>query len=1112
MKLEKRLLFSLLFSCLFLLNAQDLKRKHWKSLHDQGLKFYKQDSFEQAHALLKDAFTIAQLYDINKDKYGSSLYYYYKVNIATNNFNLIDSLTLTQKLIDFSEHLRANKRIAYSKKIGTVADLMMHNGKFKAATALYKKRKDDLEKEGLVTDSIYAKTLYGLGKSYIGTGEHYTMAKTYLEQALDLIYSLPSIEALQPNAIRLELMLCYHRLGEITESKKIIQKALDASIAKSGKISKGHGILLSKIGINYFDLGLYKDAYNSESRAVKIFEEISYKHYDYMVANYYLGYLEEYLNNNYLVAIDNYKIAKHYYETENKTDDQIFAAILGRIALNYDKIGDYENAIKFCKQALSAPAISEKTKSIRLMDLGYFYYNMGQYALAHRTYEDALTAMKISHDDSHSEYAKLLNNIGKLYFEENNFEEALAYFETALTKIKAHKNHSEEKWHDFYSYFLNDYAKTLFEMGKTEESIKLLKKNLDYFDSNDKPKNEAYFNRKYSLAKAYNLLGNYNDALPLIKEATENLGKMLGKDHVDYGNFLKTLSETYFGLGNNDKGVATLEASNTVFISQVDKIFRFSSENEKQAFLKMLTRNFNQMQSIATHTKVNHHGLNAVNLNNQLMLKGLLLNNSKDITFKLKSLNDEEINNKIKTYRILKSKFSKLITQYDSKRKQDLDSLKLLLNAKEVELVRLYTTNFKDGISLQRDWKRIKDRLKPDEVAIEFSHFNLTKDNKLSDEVMYVAYLIRPLVEFPKLILLFKESELKQLKFKKTNDQLYSNSALYQLIWKPLSEHLKNTSKIYYAPSGMLNEISYAAIYDGEDALINRYNLVQLSSTYKLFEAAAPLRKTSTLLIGGITYDYALQKDNKSSTAMAAKQSFLDNMAFSQSRGTKNRGESWEYLEGTSQEVDNLNKLLKTNKTEVAVLTTTEATEANFKSISGNSPNLIHIATHGFFFENLNRDRSQESNLSTEDNYRLAFDPLLRSGLIMAGANYAWKHNNYPPGEEEDGILTALEISNLDLSNTDLVVLSACKTGLGDIDGSEGVYGLQRAFKMAGVDKLIMSLWEVPDAETAIFMKTFYNNWLEGTAIRDAFNNTQRQLYNRYKSEPHKWAAFVLFE
>ncbi|BAO77700.1 CHAT domain-containing protein [Winogradskyella sp. PG-2] len=194
----------------------------------------------------------------------------------------------------------------------------------------------------------------------------------------------------------------------------------------------------------------------------------------------------------------------------------------------------------------------------------------------------------------------------------------------------------------------------------------------------------------------------------------------------------------------------------------------------------------------------------------------------------------------------------------------------------------------------------------------------------------------------------------------------------------------------------------------------------------------------------------------------------------------------------------------------VSVWESDNASEKQFKNLSGQSPNLIHIATHGFFFEN-----SEKSKTSIDDEvsniYRSSKDPLLRSGLILSGANQAWGNNNFY-SDNEDGILTAMEIANLDLSNTSIVVLSACETGLGDINGSEGVYGLQRAFKMAGVDTLIMSLWQVPDKETAIFMETLYKNWTKNNTIRAAFIETQRNLSRKYKDDPFKWAAFVLLE
>jgi CHAT domain-containing protein len=231
----------------------------------------------------------------------------------------------------------------------------------------------------------------------------------------------------------------------------------------------------------------------------------------------------------------------------------------------------------------------------------------------------------------------------------------------------------------------------------------------------------------------------------------------------------------------------------------------------------------------------------------------------------------------------------------------------------------------------------------------------------------------------------------------------------------------------------------------------------------------------------------------------------------------------WKNLSGAKEEIHNLQNLFNTPSIDVQFVQGNAATEEVFKGLSGKSPKVIHIATHGFFFKNQYSTQTKEevSNSPKKVNpffrdmylnqYEIALNPLLRSGLILAGGNYAWQYGDNPY-EAEDGILTALEISNLDLSNTDLVVLSACETGLGDVESSEGIYGLQRAFKMAGVNSIIMSLWQVPDKETAEFMTNFYENWLSNQSARQAFKTTQLQMAKKYRTEPEKWAGFVYFE
>jgi len=243
--------------------------------------------------------------------------------------------------------------------------------------------------------------------------------------------------------------------------------------------------------------------------------------------------------------------------------------------------------------------------------------------------------------------------------------------------------------------------------------------------------------------------------------------------------------------------------------------------------------------------------------------------------------------------------------------------------------------------------------------------------------------------------------------------------------------------------------------------------------------------------------------------------------------------------------VNSIEKIMQTSGIHTTLKKGYFATAGSFKNIGANnnaSPRILHIATHGYFFPDpdqtisaggrMARDSATSEGTAKavsnkpkqefetkEPAFKISDHPMLRSGLIMAGGNAAWQGKQNLDGKE-DGVLTAYEISQMNFSNTELVVLSACETGLGDIQGNEGVYGLQRAFKIARVKYLIMSPWQVPDKQTSLLMTTFYKKWLEAEghdkgwnkmSIPDAFHAAQIELRN-IGLDPYQWAGFVLIE
>jgi CHAT domain-containing protein len=453
----------------------------------------------------------------------------------------------------------------------------------------------------------------------------------------------------------------------------------------------------------------------------------------------------------------------------------------------------------------------------------------------------------------------------------------------------------------------------------------------------------------------------------------------------------------------------------------------------------------------------------------------------------------------------LKKEISKLYSTEISKRKKNPEELEQQANSIEKNLVKK-SQIISDFEKIQNlNWEKVKNSLHPDEAAIEFIRF---AEGKKNDTTIYCALIITPGSKQPEMIQLFYEKDLEFiLGTNNKNNLSYINSIygtnqntserLYRLIWQPIEKYLDGIKTVYYSPDGLLHKISFSSIGKDKDLfLCDNYSLHRLSSTGKvaLPESFNMGKDITAGIFGGIEY---------SADSTTEK--------------------IWNYLPGTKTETDKIEYIFKSKKIKTNYLCGKKAGEKEFKETAGNC-HLLHIATHGFFYPEPVYIKNEEEKKNEISGTQLTFrggtsgfgvwqfvmnkNPLMRSGLVFAGANKVW---NQPfAGEGEDGVLTALEVSQLDLQKTQLVVLSACETGLGEIRGSEGVYGLQRAFKMAGVKFLIMSLWQVPDKETSEFMTLFYEKLLFTKDVRKSFNETQTEMRKKY--DPFCWGAFVLIE
>lgn len=500
---------------------------------------------------------------------------------------------------------------------------------------------------------------------------------------------------------------------------------------------------------------------------------------------------------------------------------------------------------------------------------------------------------------------------------------------------------------------------------------------------------------------------------------------------------------------------------------------------------------FSEIQFVNYLLKNANNDLSKKAIEASLLTKNLTLNISGNILNQLRNLENDYVTKRIEVYTELA--YLQLYLMDVLNKKGDEESLKEIqghekqLNESYAELISSYFENHSEKLITPINHDDFK--LGVNSIFIDYSRIKDT-ENKYS----YLAYIYSNKWSQPQIVFIateesinsiLQQGNLKNLSYNtRGSEGTNINNAsigkeLYSLLWKPLLPYVENSLEINFSLSGVLNKIPMATLQDEDGKLLlEKFKLHQLSNASSLLSTTKvePVFQNSTIY-GGINYD---------------------------TQYTLNLKNSFGYLPGTKQEAFAIKSIIPT----ATIITEKNASETNFRNLTGKSPSVLHLATHGFYF-----DYNKNPEGAFGSNFKTATNPLKRTGLLLADGNEGI-NSIYQSGQEQqtDGVLTSLEIAYMDLRETDLVVLSACETGLGDIDGAEGVFGLQRAFKMAGVDLLLMSLWEIPDDETKEFMTYFYQESLSQKDVRQSFRNTQLHMKNLYQDQPEKWAAFILVE
>ena len=944
--------------------------------------------------------------------------------------------------------------------------------------------------------TVTSDSLSSIGKKYLAKQDYKNAVIFFKETAETEKKTLGESHIFYGNTNNSISFLQYY-LGNYEEAIEYGTKALEITGRIVGKESADYITLLNNLAISYSALGQYNEAVRLGTEALNLNKKIyGKKHLEYATS---LGNLAM-----YNASLGNYAEAVRL-ETEtlqirekilgNKHPD--YATSLNNLASYNSSLGNYAEAIRLATEALKIQEVAlgkeHPDYATSLNNLAGYNSSLGNYSESIRLETKALKIKEKLLGKEHPVYAILLNNLAVYNSSLGNYAEAVRVATEAL-QIQE-KVFGKE--HPDYARSLSNLAECYSDLGNYAEAIQLATEALQIRERVLGKGHPDYATSLSNLAGYYFDIGNHTEVIRLENEALQIREKVFGKEHPDYALSLFFLA-VYYKLSNNADAIKYCIEATEALAGIVRRTFADLTARERNMFWDKYKAWFEEtIHSIAYDMPSDSLAENGYN--GALMAKGLLLNSEMELSTLLKESGDSEVANIYNSLKNLRLQINKLYEMPVAERPLDTDSLERAAQGLERRLVQRSKVYGDYTANLVIDWKQVRQRLGDGEMAVEFVSFPLR-----GDSVMYAAYCLRKDMPSPKMVPLFEERQLTGL-----NKGLYlSSDALYNLIWKPLESEMEGVKTVYFAPSGELYNLPIENLPVGEGTYnsdIRGYR--RLSSTRQLALRRNGVEVAKAAVYGGLKYDTdTVTLANDSRKYRTAEPVQWSSRAVADSLNLR---DGVYELPATKIEAEDIGKTLETAKINTELYTDTIGTEASFKALSGSGVNALHIATHGFYWTE--REAVQLDNLAflnTDMPTVVQEDKALtRSGLLFAGANTALKGLPLPEGVE-DGVLTAKEIAGMDLRRLDLVALSACQTGLGEITG-DGVFGLQRGFKKAGANALLMSLWKVDDTATQLLMTQFYKNMLSGMGKYEALAAAQkylRELEVEVKVKPEKTA------
>jgi len=831
-----------------------------------------------------------------------------------------------------------------------------------------------------------------------------------------------------------------------------------------------------------------------------------------------------YLKRSYRLAEFNLNAARDAYIALSLESDPVYLKTLGTLCLLYNDMGRFDQALKMAEQTAGSwkeeYGAGSKGYLSAMHNRAVILMNLGQFSAAEKSFLNLRDQIQHSEGEHSMPTAILHNNLAILYLKLGRMEAAAEMIQKTISiadqalKEKSgtyiqlltnqaliyQQNHSYDKAEQTYLK-AKDLQESRLKLNRTSDpDYAHLLSNMAalYMYKNDLGKAENYLKEsleiqvnkygavfpevaaiQYELGNLYLLKKDWTSAKSNYNTAYASRVKLFGESHPTTIQSLYGLSVAEWYTGDVGLAKQHLETVLDVSLGFANDFFGSMSEVEKTSYWDQIQPYFLTYYNFAAKAKVPSDYLSKL-FQYRTATKGILLSSTTKLKSTIQLSNDPKL---ISLYQQWVDQKKSLAVYYSLSRKElqnqriNLDSLEEAANQTERTLSErsgLFNASMSQQLSVSVE--DIQAKLKAGESLVEIIQYPIL-DGFLSKESGYMAVVIQP-NKSAQLVILPEGNELDSRNYASYKNLIrlkVTDKSSYEKFWQPIDQLLSENADVYLSTDGIYHQVNISTLLIPDAGyVVDKYTIHLLGHPRHLLEEEQRSRPMQNAFLLGYP-DYG-----------------TDNIAS---------------LPGTDAEVNAIGAVLKRSGINYDIKERLQATESSVKAQQ--SPSIFHIATHGFFLEDVGGGSGEVFGVRIDEANK---NPLLRSGLLLAGAGSEQSSNTASFEDNDNGVLNAFEAVNLDLSNTQMVVLSACETGKGDMKSGEGVYGLQRAFRIAGAEQLMMSLWKVDDNATKELMINFYDNWIEKhMSPVKAFRAAQLAVKAKFP-EPYYWGAFVMVE